>query len=585
MRSLSLNALAVAAFFPGSILGFDTGPHNDMVRNAFEIFGYSREAGMLASVTNWWTDMYAFSPNLPKSSVTPAHISQLEQMHCNNLYSIVYGANYITQHVVNTRAAVQDAVRRKDTLAYLAILGTSVHTYQDFYAHSNWANLHLRQSCDCYDVKETFFSELVEANGSVTRMIELNPELTGWGTYEWLGREYPNFNTKGGIVEHGDYCNGVNKDSYVRPWFEETYSYAFASTLEWIYNVEKWAVEIDATNATLNAARSWVPPDQASADGLQKNFDAAFEVSYSATQAMFGESDGHWKGQGSGSISTFAASVVTFSGTETPYTNLFLRPQDPVYQLIVSPSPYTYLNTSVGPTGDVVPNQAVISAALESFTPYSALPSKYTTDLTAVVVRTTRFTVSDAKTGRFSDPDPWAAITIGGFEIKEAPMRNQKDFRPYWTAIKFVSKSATSIPISYKLNDAATSSSFEQIIPITGTAAGTLEMTFTPDTKVVAADGISSGVYSNYSTTFISRSLDGSSVELYVDARPLTCGTAGQNGTFITFCPNTAYGEMGVFGGCDGSRWAEVQADSAASMFKPTYFTVLPVLALLALAF
>ncbi|KAI8587826.1 hypothetical protein BDZ88DRAFT_423927 [Geranomyces variabilis] len=550
---------------------FDTGPHNDMTRNAMELFGYSVSAGKLAAIGNWFTDFYAFSPNLPKSKITPAHISQLEMMHCNNLYSIVYGANYIAQHVVNSRAAIQDAIQKKDVLAYLAILGTSMHTYQDFYAHSNWAELHMRKDCSCYmKTPQTMFSLLKGAGGDVTKLVDQNPELTGWGTYEWLGRDYPNFNTEGGTNIHGDYCNGINHDSYIRPLWEETNAYAFASSMEWIYNVETWAQQIDPTNATLNAARAW-QPDANSAASLDKNFLSTFEVSYSATQAIFGESDGHWKGSGSGSIGTFAASVLSLVTTSTPFTDLYLRATDPVYAKIVDPQPYQYLTTSVNPTGEVIPNAPVITAALQSFVPFSAMPAQYSTDLTAVVVRTTRFTVSAAKNGRFSNADPWATVTIGGFEIKEAPARNQKDFRPYWTSVKWVSKTSAPIDINYHLIDAATTSSFEQDIPITAAPGsnGQLAINFDVQSRTVKAFNVTTGVYNNYTTAFKSVSDDGSSVELYLDTRPLVCANSTNSSsvgkTYIFACENTAYGELGVFGGCDGSRFAAIQPDSTGA--------------------
>ncbi|KAJ3147850.1 hypothetical protein HDU86_007845 [Geranomyces michiganensis] len=564
-----------------------------MTRNAMELFGYSVPAGKLASIGNWFTDFYAFSPSLPKSKITPAHISQLEMMHCNNLYSIVYGANYISQHVVNSRAAIQDAVNKKDVLAFLAIMGTTIvkdyeipvgkreqnvnqnflaqHTYQDFYAHSNWAELHMRKDCSCYMRKPaTIFTLLKSAGGDVNKLLDQNPEMTGWSTYEWLGRDFPNFNTEGGTAIHGATCNGINHDSYVRPLWEETNAYAFASSMEWIYNVERWAMEVDPTNATLNAARSWAPADANSAAALDKNFGHAFEVSYSATQAVFGEDDGHWKGSGSGSLGTFAASVLSLVTASTPYTDLYLRTNEPVYTKIVDPQPYAYLTTSLDAGGEVVPNAPVITAAVQAFVPFTELPARYSSDLAAVVVRTTRFTVSAAKNGRFSDADPWATVTIGGFEIKEPPARNQKDFRPYWTSLKWVSKTSPAIDINYHLIDAATTSSFEQDIPITSAPGsnGQLAINYDVQTRIVKAFNVTTGIYSNYTTTFKSISEDGSSVELYLDTRPLVCAnsTNSTTGKSIVFsCDNTAYGELGVFGGCDGSRFAAVQPDSTAA--------------------
>lgn len=116
-----------------------------MTRNVLENFGYSKSAQDVISVANWFTDVYvnnrrmslfcllrftirsittvmhllpalvtksAFFPTyvflvkdertfrLMLTSHLLQHILPLEEMHCNNLYNIVYGVNYASQHVV-----------------------------------------------------------------------------------------------------------------------------------------------------------------------------------------------------------------------------------------------------------------------------------------------------------------------------------------------------------------------------------------------------------------------------------------------------------------------------------------------------
>ncbi|KAI8817797.1 uncharacterized protein EV422DRAFT_539947 [Fimicolochytrium jonesii] len=553
----------LALLLPTSVLSFDTGPHNDLVRNTLELYGYSRDAQALSAFANWATDMYAFTPSLGTDfAIVPDHIADLEMQHCNNLYSVVYGANYISQHVVNSKAAIQDAVKRGSVLDYLAVVGTSLHTYQDLYAHSNWAELHRRKDCECYGVTDTFMGELIAANSSVDTLLTTSPELSGWATYEWLDRNYPNFNVKGGTVEHGQYCSGVNKDSYIRPYYEETFAYAFASSVEWLYNLEKWAGEVEASNATLNAAKNWAPANQTDHDALYKNFDEAFEVSYSTTKGVFGDDNGHWKGEGSGSLGTMAKSVASFAKDKTTFTNLYLRSENPVYKLITNPYPYNFLNTSTDVvTGVVLPDDSLIAQATSVYTPWARLPAQYT-DVTAVVVRTKHYRVSDDLNGKFSDADPWAQITINGMEIRESPMQNKKEFTPYWTTLKFV-PSNSSQTINYVLQDAAATSMIEQQIPISDDANGALTLTFDTKSKRVSGGNIKEGVYNNYTLTFISQKTNGSLVELYIDARPLKCpnvsAAVASSQEYVTFCPNTAFGELGVFTGCDGAKLGTTQ--------------------------
>ncbi|KAJ3299388.1 hypothetical protein HK104_009089 [Borealophlyctis nickersoniae] len=547
---------ALSLFSPST--AFDTGPHNDITRNVLELLSYSRDAQALAATTNWFTDVYAFSPSIGnKVSVLPNHIPDLEMMHCNNLYSITHGANYIAQHLLNTRAAVEEVVRRGDVVGFLAVMGTSVHTYQDFYAHSNWAELNPRWDCDCYHNGGTFFSKILASNvnGSVDRLIDQHPALAGWNTYEWRDRNYPNFNVFGGIVEHGEYCAGINKDSYVRPHYEETYAFAFAATMEWLYNIEKWAEAVDSNRAVLNAAKGWTATGK-DHDGLYQNFNNAFEVSYSTTAWVFGQDDGHWKGEGTGSVRTFVASVTDFSKSNTTYTQYYLRSDNPIYKLITNPSPYTFLTDSLDPsTGDVVGNDTLINLATRNFTPFDQLPAQFQ-NLTAVVVRTTQFSVSDAFTSLFSNPDPWALVSIGGLEIKEAPMKNKKSFTPYWTAIKFVPINTTTVDISYKLIDAEATKSMGSQIPITNNNGGTLNLQFDASNNTLATDSGVRGVY-NTSTNVLKVSNDSNSVSLYVDTRNLQCAGSRGNKPYIAICGNTAFGELGTYTGCDGSKLAK----------------------------
>ncbi|KAI9096468.1 hypothetical protein DFS34DRAFT_141436 [Phlyctochytrium arcticum] len=537
---------------------FDTGTHNDITRNVLANFGYTVEAQHVAALGNWFTDAYAFAPEAGnKISILPAHLPDLEQQHCNNLYSVVYAANYIAQHTVNSRNAIQDAARRGDTLAYLAILGTTVHTYQDFYAHSNWADLELRTDCDCYNVNQTFFSVLVKSGGNVDTLLDQNPELGGWQTYSWLGREYPNFNVYGGGLEHGGYCDGVNHDSYVRPHYEEAHAFALAATVEWIYNAEQWASAVNPS--ILQQAKAWLPPTDQDAQDLWKNVGHAYEVSFSATQWFFGQDDGHWKGPGSGSLATFAASATDFARTKTIYTEMYTRKDNPVWGLVTQPSPYTFLNTSVGPDGAIVGNTTLITQAIQNFNPFESLPANIT-DLTAIVVRTLSFQVTTS--ARFDKPDPWAMVEMDGFAIKEAPIRNTKQATPYWTAIKFVPSSSVNSTIKYTLTDASDTSANGTTIPISSSPDGALSLTFTLATNIVSGP-VPSATY-NTSQTALTSSQDGSSVQLYIDTRKLKC--TSRKTTYVTYCPNTAFGDLGVSGGCDGSKLAAPSAKGAAAI-------------------
>ncbi|KAJ3181549.1 hypothetical protein HDU85_003491 [Gaertneriomyces sp. JEL0708] len=564
-------SLFVAAFLwlCSGVQGFDTGPHNDITRNVLELYGYSTPAQQLAALTNWFTDVYAFSFSLAVDiRVIPKHLPELEQSHDNNLYSIIYGANYIAQHTVNTRAAIQQVAATNDVVGYLALLGTSVHTVQDFYAHSNWASLRLRESCGCYGIKETVFDGLVESDGDIAKLLETRPWVGGYSTYMWEDQYFPNYNVHSGIVEHGGYCSGINHDSPVRPYFEESISYALSSTLEWVYNVEKWA---SAVNPDIVAnAKQWQPASDADRSALDKNFREAFEVSYSTTAWVFGEDDGHWKGAGSGDFTTFTRSVTSFSSDQTPFTTLYTRDDNPIFLPLVTPSPYAFLNNSVDPQGFVVANRTLIRSAIDGFTPFTRLPGNIT-DLTAVVVRTQEFDIGSEWVSLFDDPDPYASVSIDSFEVREAPASDTQRFTPYWTAMKYIPVSTETVDLTYTLIDAAAASSQGDIIALSAEENKSIKLRFNVSSKAVegldSGYNVNPGVYDSKARV-LRHEYRGTSVSLYFDARPLKC-PSNVEPNWATFCPNSAFTEVGVFKGCDGSRLAAT-TKSAAMSLHPT---------------
>lgn len=560
VASLFACVVSVVLLLPSSSRAFDTGAHSDLTRNSLNLYGYSRDAQYMGAFSNWLTDLYAFSPSMVAGlDVVPDYIPELETFHCNNLYSIVFGANYMARFTLNTINAVKDAVRRGAVLDYLAILGTSLHVYQDFYAHSNWASVKRRSRCDCYEMTGTFFDSLTRANGSVEAMVNLEPEYLGFITYSYGGAGYPHFNIFSANVEHGGYCDGINADSYVRPKYESTYSYAFAASMEWIYNYERWAADA----AFVARAKAWTAGNFTTE--LYRDFNASFEVSYASTQLYFGESDGHWKGPGSGDTSTFAVSTAQLASDDNDvFQQLYLRnaTPPPVWSLLATPPLYSFLNTSTNSDGDVIPDTVALRSTVGNFTSFGSLPANYT-NLTAVVLRTTSYNVSDDFNEFIGGkPGPWAYITIDGMDILEAPMMDTQAWTPFWTAIKFVPIQSTAVQINYSLVTVGGNSNWGERVPI-APRDGTLEMAF--DTRSNTLSGDATGVHDTFATAF-SSSANGSQVTIYVDSRPLKCPGTPNTSSLVVFCDNTAYGEIGSFPTCEASTLPPLGESGASSI-------------------
>jgi hypothetical protein len=128
---------------------FDTGHHSDLTKEALQDQGFGETAIQTVQVQNWLVDYFSSSPT---SSIE----GDVAKLHFDNLFTTEQIRNYWGRLTVNTRSAVQQAAREKDTLKLLTILGISLHAVQDFYSHSNWVETHPRSTSGPYR-PETWF--------------------------------------------------------------------------------------------------------------------------------------------------------------------------------------------------------------------------------------------------------------------------------------------------------------------------------------------------------------------------------------------------------------------------------------------
>ena len=149
---------------PASAQAFDTGPHADMTRDALTAEGFGRAGANVGMVNNWFVDYYTNPDDNPYSGHANALVGFLrfKLNHENWLHQWVEGARRMhfdaerrqvpmpdlsntagvdkewQRLMFLTRKWVQYAGRHNDPYAVMAVLGISLHSVQDFYAHSNW---------------------------------------------------------------------------------------------------------------------------------------------------------------------------------------------------------------------------------------------------------------------------------------------------------------------------------------------------------------------------------------------------------------------------------------------------------------
>jgi len=504
-------ALCLLVLLIGSnvmVTGFDTGHHNDLTRNSLEAMGYNTDAQKVAALCNFFDDYFAYTLDFEV-------IEEVKSLHFDNLITLENVTNYMTQLLINGRTAARNAATANDPLRYLCVLGAGLHAIQDFYTHSSWVELH-QGTCDCLR-DDTWFSALNQTDGNSTLLLE---QLVSLRTYTWgPSCETYEHNCFPGIVSHGDYCTGVNKDSYNRPFFHKSYAFAFVGSIEWLFNFEAWATQVNAD--FVNAAKQYIAPDL---EQLNEDTDNMITIAY-ATKTVF-QDDGHWKGAGSGDFARFIASGADFISDSSIYKQQFTERQ--VYKDLTDPPLY------LTPT-------ATAQQALEFYTPYFALPGELQ-NWTAVVVRTNNLDIPDVLV---NTPSPYAVVTIGGLPFVESVQMDRTNFRPHWTSIKFVPRSLTSIQINYSLFN----EEFVSDDDLVSIAAGDGSLNVTMDLQTNGLTGDVSGVFQSASNVLTSTSGE-NSVSLFMYTIPV--GNCDVELVIPEpFCPNEAYTQIGLHPYCD----------------------------------
>lgn len=512
---------------------YDTGHHSDLTRNALDIFGYNTNAQTTGSICNWFVDYYSYTVGFED-------IPDLAALHYDNLFTLSNVSHYMSALVRNTRNAVRVAVQNRDPLRFLCVIGASLHAVQDFYTHSSWAENHAT-SCGCYR-DDTWFSVVSQFSGNLT---DLQRNFQSLRTYSW-GEGCNEFerNCLPGQLEHGEYCDGINKDSYVRPGFERGYSHAMAGTIEWIYNIQKWGQEFDnGTTTIIDQAKNYTP-SSSDLEDLNKNYKSSIYVSYAVKS--HNSDDGHYKGPGSGSIKRFVGATISFFRSSSTYKRLFsdLR----FWNDLTSPNPYDVAATAP---------KIEVADAIELVTPFTEIPPQFT-DLRKIKIRTTYAKIQ--KTGA-NTPSPYAKIYIDGMEFIEAVQIDKEEVYPHWTTIKYVPATTTSVSVVYELLNDKFPDSDEMASISTTSQDGKLHFNFDLATQSVSGDV--TGSY-NSKTNVLTSSSGGNrnSVQLYVTEELF--GNCLSNGRVIEdFCQNEAYTEYLLHEVCG------FVADSSAVTFIP----------------
>jgi hypothetical protein len=255
---------ASVCVLPASARAFDTGPHADLTRDALTSEGFSAASASVGAVDNWLVDYYTNPDKNPYSGhagaligVTrlglareswPAYwVQAARHLHFDSEkrtlampdLSKTSGIEQEWQRLMWTTRFRQlnFAAQRNDPLMVLAILGTTLHTVQDFYAHSNWVeptNYGVPGGPGVsklgYGSHPTWFDIPPEVRATLTGVKKVYTGVHG------VTRTHGNWRSN----SNNSLRSGLNKDWPGRPKYEEAYITAYFASRQWIRAVRTW---------------------------------------------------------------------------------------------------------------------------------------------------------------------------------------------------------------------------------------------------------------------------------------------------------------------------------------------------------
>lgn len=406
------SSLLLLSIMSSFVFAFDTAPHFDLTRSVMNERGFNDTSIKISQVENWLTDYYSSTPTTSKENR-----AYLEKLHFDNLFSSKEIQNNWGWLINNLKIATQKAVKEDKPLEMLAIIGIGLHATQDFYTHSNWVEFYPRLPDGSFQTS-TFLSSLIPTQNLFTGKYPADRK------FGFNGKNIPS-----DAKIHGDYQDGINHDSPIRPNWAEAYIFAYAASLELLQLFEKWSDEVKPD--------FWKKVQQIklNADETKKlNYDLRAVRNISMWVKAKG-ADGHWKGDKSG--------LARFFDTFTPK---WVASSTSVFVKQIS-------------EGDL---PKIISENLYSAKIAPKLPSlnQFNLKKRAIILRTTLIKETD-DVGTFEskiDPrgkaDFYSIIQFGYQQnYSDRVLQDSSEFQNPWFSIHFVDDSVRQVPIVISVFD------------------------------------------------------------------------------------------------------------------------------------
>ena len=286
---------------PAGAQAFDTGPHSDITRDALAAEGFGPTATDVVVVNNWFVDLYSNSSKIPQSGHADTSVSVLgaffendenwpqavldaaNRMHFDaKIWDVANVGKAETEWIRLQRATTQ-ALRSIKSAGFdkpvqvLSVIGTTLHSLQDFYSHSTWIEQQGVAGVDgpdwstmTYGLTPTWFDVPKGARDQLNVYIG---QSTGHED-----RPHGAWNTDG----NKSMVHGVNKDWPGRPGYTGAYTTSYFATRQWV----------QAIHAALGDEALWQRV-------LHYSNRRGGELDHDLRGALnVGVATGHWQGEG-----------------------------------------------------------------------------------------------------------------------------------------------------------------------------------------------------------------------------------------------------------------------------------------------
>ena len=251
------------AFSPARAGAFNLGYHHDITADVLKHEGFSDDAAAVVLSGNFFNDIFQTDESflLIDDDVKDEIFKLAGHLHFDQLYSpelIDKNFRLLVRNARNTTLNLHQlgaSDRSESQTELLLAIGISLHTIQDFYAHSNWAELDL----------PTFPG--VPADATYWDMKAVQPEVISQGMAKYVALGLPR--TTNGLFTHwtsdlvpvADAPDGTMIESpaphhtdLCKDWataihFDDAYREAYKASLEWVEFFRHLVVDVagDAT--------------------------------------------------------------------------------------------------------------------------------------------------------------------------------------------------------------------------------------------------------------------------------------------------------------------------------------------------